>query len=238
LDAESGVAEQAGCRHFQVQDQQGQRDGDDLIGQREQPLGAGRAVILRRRLIAAPGEAWFGGHRGPSSQSGGRTTRAGLPPASGQPPSSDTRVHGSRVAAWHGSIPAVPTCSIAGPRANPVACCFPRACPLLSRLLFVGAWGGPGRVRMEHSVSRCPPLVAGTSGGRYPRCAALSSDLASRALGRAGEREMRAGSRTLARVMRGRLGREQGGDHRVGDEGGIAFGGPAPVEDEQLVEFG
>ena len=30
---------------------------------------------------------------------------------------------------------------IAGPRANAVACCFPRACPLLSRLLFVGAWG-------------------------------------------------------------------------------------------------
>ena len=96
---------------------------------------------------------------------------------------------------------------------------------------------GPGRVRMEHSVSRCPPVVAGTSGGRCPlRCALVGS--ASRALGRAGEREMRAGSGTLARVMRGRLGREQGGDHRVGDEGGIAFGGPAPVEDEQLVEFG
>ena len=97
---------------------------------------------------------------------------------------------------------------------------------------------GPGRVRMEHSVSRCPPVVAGTSGGRCPRCAALSSDPASRALGRADEREMRAGSGTLARVMRGRLGWEQGGDHRVGDEGGIAFGGPASVEDEQLVEFG
>ena len=97
---------------------------------------------------------------------------------------------------------------------------------------------GPGRVRMEHSVSRCPPVVAGTSGGRCPRCAALSSDPASRALGRADEREMRAGSGTLARVMRGRLGCEQGGDHRVGDEGGIAFGGPASVEDEQLVEFG
>jgi len=33
------------------------------------------------------------------------------PPASGQPPSSDTRVHGRRVATWHGSIPAVPTYS-------------------------------------------------------------------------------------------------------------------------------
>ena len=68
--------------------------------------------------------------------------------------------------------------------------------------------------------------------------AARSSDPASRALGRADEREMRAGSGTLARVMRGRLGWEQGGDHGVGDEGAIAFGGPASVEDEQLVEFG
>jgi hypothetical protein len=33
------------------------------------------------------------------------------PLASGQPPSSDTRVHGSRVVTWHGSIPAVPTYS-------------------------------------------------------------------------------------------------------------------------------
>lgn len=59
---------------------------------------------------------------------------------------------------------------------------FPPACP--PYLACCSSVCGPGRVRMERLV---PPLAA----GRCPRCAVRSPDPASRALGRAGEREMR-----------------------------------------------
>jgi hypothetical protein len=49
---------------------------------------------------------------------------------------------------------------IAGPRANPAASCFPRACPLLSRLLFVGAWA-----RSCANGTFCEPVPA--SGRRH-----------------------------------------------------------------------